>query len=229
MALRLHNEVLTDVQRRLLRASSTPAGQWGAYLAGGSAAALYLGHRRSVDLDWFSPQTPGPSELLASLKTIGKTLFVDQNTEGTFNGKIDGVKVSVFRYRYGLLQPTVSHEGCAIASVCDLAAMKLAAVAQRTTKRDYIDAHAFLKAGVSLEAQVGAFHHKFPGSDPRIPVRALGHFADIEKEPMPEMIAKTTWDNVKRDLTRALERFDFQRALKTSCQTIALGRPGPSL
>jgi hypothetical protein len=229
MPPRLHPEILTDVQRRLLRASSAPAGEWGAYLAGGSAAALYLGHRRSIDLDWFSPRTVPPTQLLASMKTIGTSVSVDQNTEGTFNGKIDGVKFSVFRYRYGLLLPTVAHDGCSIASVCDIAAMKLAAVAQRTTKRDYVDVHAFMKAGLSLETQVGAFHEKFPGSDARIAVRALGYFADVEKEPMPEMIAKTTWEHVKRDLTRALERFDLDRALKTRCRAVTLGRGGPSL
>jgi len=221
--------VLTDVQRRLLHASSTPAAEWGAYLAGGAAVGLYLAHRRSVDLDWFSPRTVPPNDLLASMKSIGKSVSVIQNTEGTFNGSIDGVKVSVFRYTYDLLQPTVTHAGCAIASACDLAAMKLAAVAQRTTKRDYIDVHALMKAGLDLEAQVGAFQEKFPKADARVLVRALGYFADVDKEPMPEMLVKTTWDDVKRELTRALERFDLPRALKTGCQSLALRHGGPSL
>lgn len=220
-----HAEALTDVQRRLLQASATPAADWGAYLAGGSAVALHLGHRRSVDLDWFAPRATPPHRLLESLKSIGKDISVTQNTEGTFNGHIDGVKFSVFRYTYRLLEPTLVHDGCAVAGTCDLAAMKLAAISQRTTKRDYVDVHALMKsAGLSLEAQVGAFHQKFPAADPSIPVRALGHFADVEKEPMPTMLARTTWEQVKRDLTRALERFDLNRALRTPCRTRTLDR-----
>jgi hypothetical protein len=60
---------------------------------------------------------------------------------------IDGVKFSVFRYTYPQLRPTVEHEGCSVASTCDLAAMKLAAVCQRTTKRDYVDVRALMGAG----------------------------------------------------------------------------------
>lgn len=224
MKPRLHPEALTDVQRRLLRATARPAAEWGAYLAGGSALALYLGHRRSVDLDWFAPRATPPAVLLASLKAIGKSVSVSQNTEGTFNGSVDGVKFSVFRYTYPQLRPTIEHEGCAIASSCDLAAMKLAAVCQRTTKRDYIDIHALMKSGLSLEAQLSAFHEKFPAGDPALVVRALGYFADVDKEPMPAMISPVTWDQAKRDLTRSLERLNLEHALRTRCLSMGPDR-----
>ena len=224
MKPRLHPEALTEVQRRLLRAASTPAAEWGAYLAGGSAVALYLGHRRSVDLDWFAPRATPPARLLDSLKTIGTSVSVTQNTEGTFNGSIDGVKFSVFRYTYAQLRPTVEHEGCSVASTCDLAAMKLAAVCQRTTKRDYVDVHALMKSGLSLEAQLSAYHEKFPKADPTIVVRALGYFGDVEKEPMPVMISRVTWEQVKRDLTRALERLNLDRALRMRCPSLGIER-----
>jgi hypothetical protein len=218
MTTPLHPEALTEPQRRILHASSAPATEWGAYLAGGSAVALYLGHRLSEDFDWFAPKATPPTKLLEGIRSLGRSITVTQNDEGTFLGLVDGVKISVFRYRYPLIDATVSHDGCSIASVCDLAAMKLVAITQRTTKRDYVDIHALMTAGkMSLYSQVGAFHAKYPKGDPALVVRALGHFADVEKEQMPMMIARTTWPKIKADLTRALERFDLARALRTKC------------
>ncbi len=211
----LHVEVLTEAQARVLHACAGPSARWGAYLAGGAAAALQLGHRRSDDLDWFAPKATPPRDLLADLKSVGGTIEITQNDEGTFNGTVDGVKFSVFRYSYPLIERTLPFDGSQLASLRDLAAMKMAAVISRTTKRDYVDVHALLTtARVSLEAQVAAFHEKFPKGDPTTVAKALGYFKDVDKAPMPVMLNGATWEVVKKDLTRALERFDLTRALK---------------
>ncbi len=99
----VHLEALTVVQRRILQACSKPTQAWGAYLAGGAAIALNFGHRRSDDFDWFGPRAVPPAELLKDVRTLGRSIEVDQNNEGTFLGHVDGVKFSVFRYRYPLL------------------------------------------------------------------------------------------------------------------------------
>lgn len=207
----LHIEVLTAAQQRILPACAGPAKQWQAYLAGGSALALHLGHRRSDDFDWFTTQTTPPDKVLTDLRSVG-AVKVLQNTEGTFNGSVDGVKFSLFRYRYALLAEPVDAEGCNLAALADLAAMKLAAVSQRTMKRDYADIHALMTIGeISLERQLGFFQQKFPKADSSVVVRALGYFADVDKGPMPEMLAATKWEAVKRDLTRGLARMDASR------------------
>jgi hypothetical protein len=211
----VHLKALTVAQRRILRACSKPTQAWGAYLAGGAAIALNLGHRRSDDFDWFGPRAVPPAELLEDVRTLGRTIEVDQNDEGTFLGHVDGVKFSVFRYRYPLLAETIAVEGCQLASLEDIAAMKLLAVAQRAVKRDYVDIHALLTlGGLSLEAMVHAFHEKFPTGDPSVVFRALAHAGDADKGPMPEMLNGTTWEQVKKDLTGALEGFDRSRARK---------------
>jgi Nucleotidyl transferase AbiEii toxin, Type IV TA system len=210
-----HLEALTTAQRRILRACSKPTQAWGAYLAGGAAIALSFGHRRSDDFDWFGPRAVPPAELLEDVRTLGRTVEVDQNDEGTFLGHVDGVKFSVFRYRYPLLAETIAVQGCQLASLADIAAMKLLAVAQRAVKRDYVDIHALLTIGeLSLEEMVYAFHKKFPTGEPSVVLRALAHAEGADKGPMPEMLNDTTWGQVKKDLTRALERFDLSRALK---------------
>jgi hypothetical protein len=124
----LHFEILTEPQQRLLPACAVPANEWQAYLAGGAALALHLGHRRSDDFDWFTAQTRPPNKLLADLRTVESIVKVTQNTEGTFNGSVDGVKFRLFRYPYALLAKPVAAEGCRLAALADLAAMKRAAV-----------------------------------------------------------------------------------------------------
>lgn len=205
-----HREVLTSGQERVLGASAPAAKRWGAHLAGGTAAGLRLGHRRSVDLDWFTPKTVSPADVVKDLKALGRDVEVKQNTEGTFLGIVDGVQYSVFRYRYPLLQPAEMFDGCGLASVEDLAAMKLAAICSRSTKKDYVDLHALMtKAKMPVRKMLEAYQTKFAAPDVSAVTRALGYFADAEKEPMPIMLAKTTWSDVKRALSRAARSLEL--------------------
>jgi hypothetical protein len=93
--------------------------------------------------------------------------------------------------------------------------MKLLAVPQRATKRDYVDVHALMTLGrMPLPDMIASFRQKFPTGDARSAVRALGYFADVEKLAMHEMLNRTTWEDVKAGLSRALERLDLERALR---------------
>ncbi len=225
MTNQFHVEILTEAQKRILPACAGPSKQWTAYLAGGSSLALQLGHRRSDDFDWFVPKAVAPEKLLADLRSLGRNVEVSQNTEGTFNGAVDGVKFSVFRYPYSLISPTLAVQGCNLASLPDLAAMKLAAVTQRSLKRDYVDVHAMMTLGkLSLETQVGFFHSKFPAADAALVVRGLGYLADVEKGAMPIMLNGTKWETVKGEIARALDRFDLSRALSGRARGPDLGR-----
>jgi hypothetical protein len=207
---RFHPGALTRVQQRILAVAGEPASRWGAYLAGGTALALYFGHRRSDDFDWFTPDTIPPAALLADLETLGFAIDVHQNTEGTFLGLVGGVQFSVFRYRYDLLAPTIRLDGCQLASLRDLAAMKLAALCGRATKKDYVDVHALMSLGrMPLSAMASAFAMKYPTGDPIAAVRAVGYFQDAEKQTMPAMLNKTTWKNVKDRLSRSVATFDW--------------------
>jgi hypothetical protein len=205
----IHLEVLTEAQKRVLQASTGPAEAWGAYLAGGAGAGLQIGHRRSEGFDWFTPNTIEPMALLKRLRATKLSVDVTQNDEGTFLGYIDGVKFSVFRYRYPLVAALVPAEGAQLASLLDIAAMKLVAVVQRAQKRDYVDLHALLtERKIPLGVMFRALLKKAPKLDPAIAFRALGYFVDAEKTAMPPMLNATSWEKVKADLTREVSRFD---------------------
>ncbi len=137
--MKLHPETLVANQTAVLAASGAATARWEAYLAGGMAAALQLGHRVSADFDWFTRKTLDPAGLLADVRSLGFPVQVRQNDQGTFLGQVGGIDYSVFRYRYDTVGSPVSFEGCSLASLTDIGAMKLAAICQRATKRDYVD------------------------------------------------------------------------------------------
>jgi hypothetical protein len=103
--LKRHWNTLPAQQQRVLRACAGPTQRWKAYLASGTALALHLGHRRSEDLDWFTPATLDPGQLLADVKAMGFPLKLVQNDASTFLAIVGRVKFSVFRYR----SPSSSH------------------------------------------------------------------------------------------------------------------------
>ncbi|MGD0838369.1 MAG: nucleotidyl transferase AbiEii/AbiGii toxin family protein [Polyangia bacterium] len=199
----IHFEALLPKQREVLTASAGPAKTWGAYLAGGLAVALQLGHRVSADFDWFTASTIPPDKLLADISATGLPVAVRQNDEGTFLAQVDGIEYSVFRYRYDVVAGLTEVEGCQIASLEDIGAMKLAAICQRSVKRDYVDLHAILTSGsVSVDDLTNAWNRKYPGKDVGFALRALVYFADVDKARMPEMLVKTGWDKIKAELEK---------------------------
>ena len=112
------------------------------YLAGGTALALQLGHRKSIDLDFFSKNYPSKNEVLVrEFEKYHPTISMED--EGTLSLFIDEVKVSFFKYKYKLLEKPAYYNGVKLASVLDIACMKLIAISQRGAKKDFVDTTLF--------------------------------------------------------------------------------------
>ncbi len=205
-----HLEILPAQQVEVLRALAPHAGEEGFHLAGGTALALRLGHRRSVDLDWFSPSWTGPAEELASrLRSAGIPLVAHQFAKGTLHGEVEGVHVSFLRYAYPDLQPVDSwvELDCRIASLQDLACMKLSAVTQRGTRRDFVDIAFVLKQGLSLKNVLDLYRAKYSVTDVGHVLVSLAYFDDAEREPMPTMLLPCDWEALKSELRTQLLQF----------------------
>jgi len=169
-------------------------------LYGGTAVALRLGHRQSVDFDFFANQEFNPAVLLASLPLLRGAVVYDSKpntlTVGVDRG--ERVKISFFGgMSLGRVQnPESTDDGVMmVASLLDVAAAKMKVILERIQRRDYVDICALLKAGVKLAdmlAAAQALHDQF---NPMISLRAVGYFKDGDLPSLP--------DDVKKTLTKA--------------------------
>lgn len=169
------------------------------YLAGGSALALQLGHRYSFDFDFFSPIPFDPIKLSKALKSIGT--FRQTVARGiSLIGEFEGVKYSYFQYDYPLITSTHQFLNVAIADVKDIAPMKLTAIMDRGTKRDFIDIYALIHTSMAIKDMFSLYDQKYNMLDANrwSLIKALSYFDDAEKDDMPRMIdASITWEKVK--------------------------------
>lgn len=173
------------------------------YLAGGTGLAMQLGHRLSVDLDWFSTKAFSAVKLKKELSHLGK-LKITGEEPGTLHGVLDGVKISFFRYEYKPLFSFVDGGGIKIADARDIAAMKLDTISSRGSKKDFIDLY-FLLQEYSLDDVIGFFEKKYHAIKyNKIHIlKSLTYFENAESEPMPIMLKRVGWNNVKKVITIA--------------------------
>lgn len=204
LSVNLHGEILTERQRKVLRLLGPKSAADGFYLAGGTAIALHLGHRRSVDLDWFlERRIPDPLRLSEEIRDGGIPFVTGQVSRGTLYGTVYGVRVSFLEFRYRMLDPLVAWRdfGCRLAGLRDLACMKLSAIAQRGSKKDFVDLFALGRNGFSLPDMLEWYRVKFGVEDIGHVRYALAYFDDADVERMPRMIWKVDWKEIKRTVT----------------------------
>lgn len=172
------------------------------YLAGGTGLALWLGHRRSVDLDFFNEQGFDPDRLIQELLGL-ECLAVVAQGPGTLHVAIRGVKLSFLAYRYPVLFPFARLHGVAVAGPRDIACMKVTAIAGRGTKRDFVDLYFAARQLGGLKPVLDWFSQKYTAANYSRPhlLKSLTFFRDAEQEPMPDMLVPCDWEAVKRYFT----------------------------
>ncbi len=210
--MRWHLDVLNFMQRKVLSELCPHIRKEGFYLAGETAIALHFGHRHSVDLDFFSEKEPKkPTGFADNLKRLELPIKVNFVEEGTLYIYLSGVKISFIRFSYPFLSaPEDLHSfSCPVASLEDLGAMKLLALAQRGSKKDFIDLYALLKK-FSLEELLEFYRKKFSVEDVSHVLYSLGYFEDADLERTPRMLWNVNWREVKRFIIVALREYIAQ-------------------
>lgn len=168
-----------------------------AYLAGGTALALHLGHRISVDLDFFTQEVLEEKILSADLNKLSE--FKEEGVAWrTILGKIGETKFSLFYYKYPLLANTHPFMGINLLDLKDIAAMKLAALGDRGTKRDFIDLF-FLAKIYSLDEILGYYNQKYGDLENKIYhlIRSFDYFEEAKIDDLPHMLVPISWEEVK--------------------------------
>jgi len=168
------------------------------YLAGGTGLALQLGHRISIDLDFFSIKKFNPELLAIQIKELGK-FSIESKAEGTLHGILNGVKITFLYYPYPLLYPFKEFERVNVADYLDIACMKLNAISSRGSKKDFIDFY-FICKKISLKKIFKLFEKKYKEVDFNMThiFKSLCYFEQADKEPLPKMFDEVSWTNVKK-------------------------------
>jgi hypothetical protein len=193
-----HREAISASTGKTLRALSEAKLLDRFYLAGGTGLALRLGHRLSLDLDFFAPEPFEEEIVLQQAQKLPGFALVTKGPQ-TLHTTIQGTKVSFLGYAYPLLFPLTQFLDVQVADARDIACMKLSAIAGRGTRRDFVDLYVCAREFGPGEL-LQLFDRKYSQTRyNRLHVlKSLTFFADAEKDPMPNMLAPLDWEELKR-------------------------------
>lgn len=175
------------------------------FLVGGTAIALQLGHRKSIDLDLFTTEPFNNSNLIGVLANNFE-ISIELEEPNMLITNIEGIKVDFVKMGYPIEYPTLLIEEVRMLDLRDIAPMKLKAIAQRGGKKDFFDIH-FLLDHLPLETMISLFKQKFKMHEVFHIVKSLTYFEDAEQSANPVVFDKSvTWQKVKASINRAVKK-----------------------
>ena len=201
----LHYETILPETLELLKKIQSLETFKDARLVGGTALALQLGHRQSVDLDFFGPVTTSLEELAAELSTFSSVTPLSSSKLMRFL-IVDGIKVDIVNYPYDWIDSPIIENGITLAGIKDIAAMKLSAITNRGTKKDFID-YCFLLKKFSLNELIDFYLQKYTDAQLFTALKSLTYFEDAENDPMPKMAEPLNWEAVKTTIVAEVNSF----------------------
>ena len=196
----LHWQTVTPLMREVLRTVGKSDLCPRFYLAGGTALALQLGHRRSIDLDFFSATDEVRPEMhrqaLRVLESFGPTIV--EQAWGNLLLLVQNLHVGFFGYGCALLATPSLAEGVPMASVTDIGLMKLDALATRASRKDFYDLYAIAQR-VPLQDLLDLAPTKYPlvRDFEALVVRYMAYFDLAEQEQPPLLLEAVDWRSVK--------------------------------
>ncbi len=200
----LHLETIEPKTLELLRKLQSLSIFEHSRLVGDTALALQLGHRKSIDLDMFGIIDASPEDIQEACKEAGE-LEISKTSKNINIYWIDSIKVDCVNYPYEWLDECRIIDGVRLASVNDIAAMKISAIINRGTKKDFIDLH-FLLQEMSLNHILDLYDKKYSDGSRFIAIKSLTYFEDAETDPMPFMFNDITWGNVKSSIIAEIRK-----------------------
>jgi len=174
-------------------------------LVGGTALALQLGHRKSIDLDLFGEID---FENINHTKTFSEfTKVVTLKKSKNINVfSINDIKVDFVNYSYPWLQIQLVINGIRLARVEDIAAMKLAAITGRGTRKDFVDLY-FLLQKFDLKKILGFYNKKYFDGSEYLVLKSLTYFEDAEKDLDIETTENVSWNTVKDHIINCVQSY----------------------
>ena len=167
--------------------------------------ALQLGHRRSMNLDLFGHIEADNFLLTDVLSDIGN-MVLRYSTPNIHAFDVNHVMVDIVNYSYPWLTPPIVEDGIRLASIEDIAAMKMTAIVGRGTKKDFVDI-AFLLDIMELSDMLYLYQQKYADGSLFMVLKSLLYFEDAELMPMPHMLIPKSWEEVKETISNAVVHY----------------------
>jgi len=164
-------------------------------LVGGTALALQIGHRSSVDIDLFGKCDIEELLLISTMKNFGK-VEVLKKSKNILVISVNSIKVDFVNFDYPLLNKVKIENGIRLVSKKDISAMKLSAITGRGSKKDFIDL-CFLMNFFSLQEMMQFYLEKFQDGSKFLVTKSLTYFDDAEADQNPKMFKPFDWEKCK--------------------------------
>lgn len=178
-------------------------------LAGGTALALQIGHRLSVDLDFFTARPFSTEEIFSELRRLDLDPVILEESAGSLTVTLNKAKVSMFHYPYPFTGKEKEIKGIPVAGIIDIASMKVIAISQRGARRDFVDLY-FVLQEIPFRKVAENMIERF-GRGRINPVhigKSLVFFNDAESDPDPRYTGTESpdWEDVKTFFTNNVQQ-----------------------
>jgi len=199
----LHYETIEPTTLELLKKIQQLPEFKNTRLVGGTALALQIGHRKSVDLDIFGEINCDSSVLQTALSSIANVTPL-KLTKNINIFIVDNVKVDIVKYKYSWIDDLVEKDGLKLSSTKDIAAMKVTAIVGRGSIKDFVDI-AHLLDYYSINDILNFYQQKYYDGSMFLALKSLTYFDDAEGCLMPYMFTDMSWEDVKNRIISALQ------------------------
>ncbi len=179
-------------------------------LVGGTALALYYGHRLSIDLVLFSPAAMDAEVMRGAILNDYENVRVIQQSRNGLSLTIEDIKLDILQYSYPIIFPVVETDGIRLLDKRDIAAMKFDTASRRGSKKDFYDIFYLLKE-FSMEELRAFYAAKFQDATFFYVIRSLHYFenAESDTDPDPVSLENLSWEDVKIGIRKALSNYQF--------------------
>ncbi len=178
------------------------------FLVGGTALALHLGHRKSVDIDLFSNFDFDTIQLLENIQQdYSYQLFF--TAKNTLKGSINNIKVDILAHRYEFIGEPVSVSGIRLLSIQDIIAMKLNAIATSGQRsKDFIDIY-YLLEYYDIGSMLSFFKKKYKQENDTFILKSLIYFDEVDLSDWPILLKdpELKWKDVKKRIDLSVMKF----------------------
>lgn len=207
----MHRAALTP-ERQLLFGTLPKLADF--YLAGGTALALQLGHRQSVDFDLFTDQ-PLPNQFLSEVENVFSNYSVTPmvNNADELTVRVAETKLTLIHYPFPIMEPLIMLDDVRALGVLELAATKAYTIGRRGSLKDYVDLYAVVSGQSATLEQISELAGRKYGDrfNARLFLEQLVWLEDIEDEPIIFLGSTVTKEEIQQFFTEQVKQFPLEQ------------------